>query len=83
MSTAGIEAHGDFTGAGAAGLATNVGFSNGDFDTSPPFGCPACPIFKTVALGPTVVAGFDWAALALASASCFSLSAWAAACSSA
>lgn len=38
LSTAGIDAQGDFTGAGAAGFATKVGFSVGVFKTSPPFG---------------------------------------------
>ena len=56
LSTAGKGAQGDFTGVGAAGLDTNVGFSDG-------FGvvlvivltCAAEPSLSTVAFGPTVV----------------------------
>ena len=59
FSTGGRGAQGDLAGAGAEGLATSVGFSDGAFRTSPPvFGCPADPTLSTVAFGPTVVVGF-------------------------
>lgn len=41
LSTAGTGAQGDFTAAGAAGFATNVGLSEAVFRDSPLFGCAA------------------------------------------
>ena len=85
FSTGGNDAHGDLTGAGAAGFATNVGLSEGVFRTSPPdLGCAAERGFNTVAFGPTVVVGICCAdILDLFSSACRSFAIKAAACSSA
>ena len=85
FSTGGRDAHGDLTGAGAAGFATRVGLSEGVFKTRPPgLGCAAERGFNTVAFGPTVVMGFCCANIfALFSSACRSFSIIATACSSA
>lgn len=85
LSTGGRDAQGDLTGAGAAGFATKVGFSEGALSTNPPDFCFSIERgFNTVALGPTVVVGFCCAAtLFLFSSSWRFFVASAAACSSA
>lgn len=85
FSTGGNDAHGDLKGAAAAGFATNVGLSEGVFNTRPPgLGCAAERGFNTVAFGPTVVVGFCCAdILDLFSSTSRSFAIKAAACSSA